>query len=52
MTADHILQACPTYATLRRKHWPEDTTATDKLYGVGEKLQRTAAFIEESGLTI
>jgi hypothetical protein len=39
-------------ATLRRKHWLEDTAATDKLYGAREELQRTAAFIEESGLTI
>jgi hypothetical protein len=52
MTTDHILQACPTYATLRRKHWPEDTAATEKLYGAREELQRTAAFIEETGLSI
>jgi hypothetical protein len=42
----------PTYATLRRKHWPEYTAATEKLYGAREELQRTAAFIEKTGLTI
>jgi hypothetical protein len=45
VTAYHILQVCPTYATLRRKHWPKDTAATEKLYGAREELQRTAAFI-------
>jgi hypothetical protein len=49
MTTEHILQACPTYANLRRKHWPEDTAVTDKLYSAKEGLQQTAAFIEESG---
>jgi hypothetical protein len=52
MTADDILQTCPTYATPRRKHWSQDTAAIEKLYGAREDLQRTAAFTEESGLTI
>jgi hypothetical protein len=51
--ADHILQVCPTYyATLNRKHWPEETTATDILYNALEDLQRTAAFSEDTGLNI
>jgi hypothetical protein len=52
MTADHILQACPTYATLRKKNWLKDTATTDILYCAREDLQRTAAFIKESGLSI
>jgi hypothetical protein len=52
MIADHILQACPTYPTMRKKHWPEDMVATKKLYSAREELQRTAAFIEETGLAI
>jgi hypothetical protein len=38
MTADHILQACPAYTTLRRNHWLKDTAATDKLHGALEDL--------------
>jgi hypothetical protein len=40
------------FLTLRRQHWPEDTAVTDKLYGALEDQQLTAAFIEESDLTI
>jgi hypothetical protein len=44
--------ACPAYTTLRRKQRLEDMAGTDKLYGALKDLQRTAAFIEKSGLTI
>jgi hypothetical protein len=52
MAVDHIVQACPTYATLRREHWPEDMAVNLKLYGVMKDLQQTAAFIKETGLTL
>jgi hypothetical protein len=31
----------------RKKHWPDDTAATEKLYDAREELLRTAAFIEK-----
>ena len=51
-TAEHILQRCELYKELRVRTWPQPTLEAQKLYGCLMDLQRTAAFISETGLTI
>ena len=51
-TAEHILQRCQLYKELRVRTWPQPTLEAQKLYGCLTDLQRTAAFISETGLTI
>jgi hypothetical protein len=52
MTAEHILQTCPTYADLRKETWPTPTMQLVKLFGNLTDLQATAAFIRKTGLDI
>ena len=52
MTADHILQCCPTYAAARSEVWPTPTALEAKLSGDLADLQRTTAFIDRTGLDI
>ena len=52
MNAAHILQSCPSFADIRVKYWPQQTTAEEKLFGTLDGLRRTAAFIQETGLDI
>ena len=47
--AEHILQL---YKELRVRTWPQPTLEAQKLYGCLTDLQRTGAFISETGLTI
>ena len=49
-TAEHILQRCELYKELRVRTWPQPTLETQKLYGCLRDLQRTAAFISETGI--
>ena len=51
-TTEHILQRCELYKELRVRIWPQPTLEAQKLYGCLPDLQRTAAFISETGLTI
>ena len=51
-TAEHILQRCELYKELRVRIWPQPTLEAQKLYGCLTDLQRTAAFISETGLVI
>ena len=51
-TTEHLLQSCPLHEALRDRIWPEPTTVARKLYGGLGDLQRTGAFIEESGASI
>jgi hypothetical protein len=50
---EHILQACPKmkYSALREVIWPEETTLQSKLYAPRPKLERTAQFAMQTGLT-
>jgi hypothetical protein len=52
MTAEHVLQTCPTYGDLRKETWPTPTTQLVKLLGNLTDLQATAAFIRKTGLDI
>ena len=52
MNAAHILQSCPSFADIRVKYWPQQTTAEEKLFGTLDGLRGTAAFIQETGLDI
>ena len=52
MTTAHLLQDCPLHDALRQATWPTVTTLTEKLYGDLVGLQRTAAFVRETGVTI
>ena len=51
-TAEHILQRCQLYKELRVRTCPQPTLEAQKLYGCLTDLQRTAALISETGLTI
>ena len=51
-TAEHILQDCPEYDTLRQTHWPDETTLDRKLHGTLCELQKTVKFIQETTLNI
>jgi len=51
-TATHILQTCKLYKEMRFAFWPQPTPEAQKLYGCLADLRRTAAFINETGLTI
>ena len=51
-TAEHILQECWQYNTLRSKHWPGGVTLDKKLYGSVQELQKTVHYIDESSLQI
>ena len=51
-TTTHILQTCPNLNEMRKKTWPTPTSKDQKLFGCLLDLQRTAAFIKDSGLSI
>ena len=51
-TAEHVLQDCPVYESLRQTHWPRPTTLGNKLYGRIHELKNTVKFIGETGLQI
>ena len=51
-TPEHILQTCPHLETVRQQFWPEDTEVGTKLWGQAAELQRTADFLEATGLRI
>ena len=48
----HLLQDCPTFRDLRQKIWPKGATLEEKLWGGGEQLEKTAAFVEQTGLAV
>ena len=50
--AEHILQTCKLYQEPRVRTWPQPTLEVQKLYGCLADLQRTVAFIGETGLAI
>ena len=50
MTAEHILQNCPTHAASRNKYWPTPTALEAKLYGTLGELNQTADFTGDIGL--
>ena len=52
MTAEHLLQHCQLHGALRWDMWPEPKPLRDKLYGNLEELQRTAAFVRATGISI
>ena len=51
-TTEHLLQSCPVYEPLRKGFWAGHTPVARKLYGSLRDLRCTAAFIEETGVTI
>lgn len=51
-TAEHILQSCHEYDTLRQTYWPSETTLKTKLYGPRHELQKTVRFVQETTLQI
>ena len=52
MNTEHLLQRCPSHATLRNQIWPHPTELRRQLYGTLEDLQRTANFVRRAGVTI
>ena len=51
-TTEHILQKCHLYNAPRGLFWPNQTILEKKLYGSLEDLQKTVAFIDETGVSI
>jgi len=51
-TAEHVLQACPHFSTIRAEVWPEGETLETKLYGCYQDLEKTTLFISRTGLTV
>ena len=51
-TTEHLLQSCPLYRAQRDRTWPEPTPVAQKLFGDLGDLRRTAAFIEETEMSI
>lgn len=48
----HILQECGNFRLQREAIWPEPTPMEDKLYGTVESLQKTTAFLYQTGLCV
>jgi hypothetical protein len=44
MTAEHLLQTCPTYSNERTDSWEQPVTLHEKLYGDVWNLELAAAF--------
>ena len=51
-TAEHILQDCPIYKSMRQTHWSTPTSLENKLHGQMHELKTTVRFIEETKLQI
>ncbi|XP_070206584.1 inactive heparanase-2-like [Littorina saxatilis] len=51
-TPEHVLQACPTFDTLRRQTWPSEVQLREKLWGTAASLRPTAGFALNTGLDI
>jgi hypothetical protein len=51
-TADHILQTCPTFDTLRRQTWPSAVDLQEKLWGTAVSLKLTVEFVLNTGMDI
>ena len=50
--AEHILQRCPLLQTAKTNVWPTAVQLHTKLYGSKEKLEKTATFILQTGLSV
>jgi hypothetical protein len=46
MTAEHLLQECPSYSSERTETWEQAVTLQDKLYGDAENLDLTTNFFK------
>ena len=51
-TGKHILEECPLHAALRDRYWPNPQLVGPKLYGSLEALQKTVAFMPQTGMSI
>ena len=51
-TAEHVLQSCPRFQSVREEVWPYPKSLDTKLYGGREDLESTAAFIRLAKLRI
>ena len=46
MTAEHLLEECPSYNAERAETWEQAATLQDKLYGDAENLELTTSFFK------
>ena len=51
-TPEHILQSCPLFTEERHKHWSDEKTLVQKLYGKQEELKTTTSFISSTKLDV
>jgi hypothetical protein len=49
---EHLLQTCKLHQAQREKIWNKPTSIAEKLYGLVEDLQKTARFVEETGIRV
>nr|KAG5694289.1 hypothetical protein BaRGS_032007 [Batillaria attramentaria] len=52
MNAEDLLQHCQLHEAPRQETWPEPVLLRVKLYGNLEDLQRTATFVQATGISI
>ena len=52
MAVEHFLQDCQTQQTLGAETWPADTAVREELFDPVEILQRTAAYVLATGVSV
>ena len=52
MTAEHLLQECPSYDSERTATWPIAVTVQDQLYGDAVNLELTTTFFNLIGVSV
>jgi hypothetical protein len=49
---EHLFQTIKLHQAQREKIWNKPTSIAEKLYGPVEDLQKTARFVEETGIQV
>jgi hypothetical protein len=52
MTAEHLLQECPSYSKERRETWEQPVTLREKLYGDDVNLELSTAFFKQINVSV
>jgi hypothetical protein len=52
LTAEHVLQECPSYNSERVETWEQAVTLQDKLYGDAVNLKLTTSFFKRINITV
>ena len=52
MTAEHVLQECPSYNSERTETWEQAVTLQDNLYGDAVNLKLTTSFFKRINVIV